>query len=290
MAVVTIATDFTGKVAESLTENPHILKYTGENLFTTGADYPSTSLRLPNEIQETDQASYDLIAIQDNSGVYSLVTGGNGISQVICSFDVIKAIEKTYGQTLWRGKTALVDKIEIVKNIVTDFTVTTIGATSVEKVEGGYSNKRFLSALTTENIWDAPVISEAESYGLAGSVSTKTISIENYIDAEGYIHFTTYGENNMVEGAYDNLLVDYAGLDITLDDSLTPEPEPTPEPTPEPEQQYVEKNIFLPAQYFGSDGSITEEGRKMLVDKHSLSGKRVSITSQPPIVSIRTYH
>ena len=233
MAVVTISTDFTGKVAGSLIENPNIVRYTGVNLFTTGADYPSANLRLPNEIKETDQSTYDLIATQDNSGIYSMVMEANTRPQIIFSFDVIKAIEKTYGQTLWKDKTALVDKIEIAKNIITNFKTMVRGSASNEKTKGVWTHERYLSALIAENTWDSPVISYAQSYGDIDTDLAKTIPINGYIDTEGYIHFSTYGEVLTIENSDGTVLADYAKLEITLNDTLAPEAPTNLTATPE---------------------------------------------------------
>ena len=143
--------------------------------------------------------------------------------QIIFSFDVIRAIENTYGQTLWNGKTELVDKIEIAKSIVTDFTAIISGYASNEKAKYTYTRQRYLSGLTTNNTWDSPVISHAESYGMPDTDLVKTIPIDGYIDAEGYLHFTNYGDLLTFDGGDSYLLADYAKLDITLDDTLAPD-------------------------------------------------------------------
>ena len=78
MTIVTITSDFTGKKAGSLIENPNIVRYTGNNIFASGgSDLPNTNILLPSEINETNQDTYDLVMIQNNSGMYSV----NGCSQ-----------------------------------------------------------------------------------------------------------------------------------------------------------------------------------------------------------------
>ena len=376
MAVVTIATDFSGKVEGDLSENSNVARFT--HYASSGDRDTSADLRLPIEIGETSQSNYNFISAKNGSGAISYAED-NTRPQIIFSFNVIRAIENIYGNTLWRGKTTLADKIEIAKSIVTNLTVIITGY-NFTTISGVTEINKYISALTTANVWDDPAIITT-SNKMTYTDASKTITLEGYIDTDGYIHFNAYGNiDDDIDGSnLDSVMnIDYPKLEITLDDSLAPEtptgltaspevgaitlnwtgvtgatsynvyrsmvsgsgyefigttgemvyvdhisttdstiyyyvvtavnehgtsehsqettiqaiPEPIPEPQPEPEpqQEYTERNIFLPAQYWGSDGSITEEGRKMLVDKHSLSGKRVSITSQPPIVSVRIYN
>ena len=112
-----------------------------------------------------------------------------------------------YEETLWRGKTALTDKIAIAKEIVSTITCTARG-----KAIGG--SKTLYLSVFNGTAYDSPV-----SMVTSARTSLTKNAPSTFIDSDGYIHFLLYNE----AGAYYMIEVDFASTNITLDNALAPE-------------------------------------------------------------------
>ena len=357
MAIVTVTSDFVGKIAGSLIENPNIARRTMHN--GTGNLDTSANVRLPSEVGELTDAYIlgELLPTKNNSG-FATSADYNTRAQIIFSFDVIAAIEKQSGQTLWRGKTLLAEKINIAKEIVQSATGLITGYGRISQIN---TYKCYMSALTDSNAWDTPIIGTQTNW----ADMLKTINLTGYIDSTGYVHFTVYTDLDPTADATANAIlnVDYAKLDITLDDTVEVIPSVptnvmasaqigqisiawvgdsnatsynvqrktggeafvtvgnTAETTYEDTSiglldtstytyrinamndsgesdysaevsiaaipQYLEHTIFIDPKHW-ANGELPQSIIKELVTKYNATGKRQSITSQHPIVCIRT--
>lgn len=270
MAIVTITSDFTGKIKGSLAENRNIGRLTYNGL--SGNNDSSPNILLPNQMGEIDtQAKYDYLGIK-GSWTISSVGDDNTRGQMIYSFDIIWAIEKIYGQTLWRGKTAIEDKIRIAKEIVQNVKATVRGY-GMNKYNGSnvWVYKMYVSALTDANVWDAPIV---DTHTTLYDVS-QTIDLDGYIDASGYIHITAYSDiDTLIDAtAQANVYIDYANIDITLDNDDKP---------------YTDVEVWIPRnRWIGF--YLTESVRQELVDRYNQVGKVQEVHTQKPLVTIRTY-
>ena len=222
MTVVTITSDFTGKKAGSLIENSNIARIT--NYSNTGDKDTKAELLLPTEMGEIPyDFQYVYLQTADRKSALSYADD-NTRSQSIFSFDVIRAIEASYGQTLWRGETDLAGKITIAKEIVKNMEFLVTVDSSRRTQEGNQNDEVFISALLNTNTWDYIGKSSYPTFTSYVDILAP-ITPTNYIDTDGYVHFTIYTDiDTFINDQYNvTLNVDYAKLDITLDDSLAPE-------------------------------------------------------------------
>ena len=197
MAVVTITTDFTGKVAGSLIENSNIV----EKMLSE-----STYSPLYEGWTEFTQNEYDLI--ETSGGIsYSLYSTPPNFTHILFSFNLISAIEKVYGQTLWRGKTTKMDKITIIKEIVSDISCTVVGKNA------GHSF-----------IYLAPYNYSAFKYGTTSYVNATTNLTPITVNIPS-AYMSNYDENAYFKyrggsSSAQYLYMDSASIDITLDDTV----------------------------------------------------------------------
>jgi predicted phage tail component-like protein len=104
-----VISDYKNKVFGSEVENPNLFRYGQATTFFTPATMTANST----------QGHIDGIKALDGShSLYSTSTSGN-IPQMIFSFNVIEILGRQLGTQIWRGKTALADKIAIAKEIIT---------------------------------------------------------------------------------------------------------------------------------------------------------------------------
>jgi hypothetical protein len=217
VAIVTLTTDFTGKILGSLTENPHIARHTAGG--GTGKYTPSGNLLLPWQMGEIQyQQTYTTLAINDNSPALSSSSSSNLANdrgQIAISYDVIWAIEQRYGQTLWQGKSSLEDKIRIAKEIVQEVTATFYGYGF--SYYGDFLYKRYMSVLSDDNVWSPPIKATNDTYvGL-----DYTTDLDGYIDGDGYVHFNIYTDIDTTPTQSNEMVnLTYTNIDITLDDSI----------------------------------------------------------------------
>ncbi len=112
----TLVSNFVGKTQGSLVGNSNISKFRSD----------SNYLRLPTDTgwtEITTQDSYNKISTADTQ-VIDIWTSGGNLSQQIYQFDVIAMLQNKYGSTIWKGKTALADKVAIAESLVTKITGT----------------------------------------------------------------------------------------------------------------------------------------------------------------------
>ena len=171
MALVTVTTDFTGKIAGSLTVNRNTAKGTG---------FSSTIMTAPTPYgawtSDYNQVQQDNLKVL-GTGYHQMYNTATSVAYSLYSFDIIAAIEKQYGQTLWRGKTLLAEKIAIAKEITSNIVCSASGkAPSALKT-------LYLSAFNG-TVYDTPVSASAS----AVTTLKKTVT-SNYIDSNGYVHF-----------------------------------------------------------------------------------------------------
>lgn len=105
----TIKQDFRGKVSGSIVESGHVLKHININ-----------TLKKPSEfVWEGQKLNYDNIKSLEGILNGERATEINFIPQQLFTFNIIRTLEDKYGPQIWQGKTTLVDKVAIAKQVIT---------------------------------------------------------------------------------------------------------------------------------------------------------------------------
>lgn len=198
-----IKQDFKGKVSGSTVENGHAAKHAGskttlvkptDNLSEAGPEYP----RL---FKDGDTPYYNITS-----------TINGGVAQQLYSFNIIRTLEDKFGPQIWQGKTALVDKITIAKQLIAKISVNWWGFGS-----GPVGNKAsFAWWRYSDSSWTT---TRTHSSNMVTILNTPTTAINTYINNEGFIHLLAYAEpsNGTVASVINT---DYVELELEVNTSL----------------------------------------------------------------------
>lgn len=111
----TIQTDFTGKVAGSTVENPHVAKRTWGG--ASGANSLLSPSSFPTDFNQSD---FNGLKVFDGTNAVLFNTGYNNIPQQLSSFNLISLIERKYGTPIPGATTA--EKVAWLKANITQLT------------------------------------------------------------------------------------------------------------------------------------------------------------------------
>lgn len=195
--------DFTNKVSGSLTENAHRGRYIGVGAPLTAKLTPATA-----GLVELSTTAYGYMRVDDYDSVtLTTVTSGNA-SQLLLSFDVLKALETKYGTAFWKGKTLIADKIAWAKKNLTEVAGIFNGKASV----GATNKTNFGIYNASTGVYSATVITHTNATNTTLRLPTSTF--DSFIGADGYIHFLAYSEQS--DGvATASLYANFSQLEVT---------------------------------------------------------------------------
>lgn len=201
-----IKQDFRGKVIGSVVNNGNISKVGfGSSLIS-----PANLSSFPYEVE------YE--RIDTLNGVYKTSnTANNGqFPQNVFSFDIIRTLQDKYGDVIWQGKTALADKINIAKQVVTNIQVNWHGYGS-SPTGNKATIKRWLGSTvgwfgTTNHVLGTVT-------KLSVGITNKEIELGQGIDANGFSHFLAHSEpsNGTVASVINT---DYVDVEIETNTNL----------------------------------------------------------------------
>lgn len=181
--------DFAGKVAGSVTENPHLFRYRNG---TTMPD-PSTST-------EAGQGSYDLIKTLDGASTFAGGTSASGgITQHLFSFNLIEYIKRKYGYT---------PTVQWLRDNANRLTMNWYGRGSGPS--GNKANLTIWNKLTGE--WSTTV---NHTNSTITKLSISTGSFSSFISDDGFAHFLAYAEASNGTTA-STVETDFAELEVEL--------------------------------------------------------------------------
>ncbi|MEC2390218.1 hypothetical protein BK717_20280 [Bacillus thuringiensis serovar malayensis] len=192
----TIKQDFRGKVSRSTLENGHVQK----------ANVASTSLLVPSAFaSEEPQWRYDRITSL-NAEPNSESAGANlCIAQILISFNIIRALQDKFGIQIWKGKTALADKLAIAKQLIVDYTATLYANGSSPRGNTLYI-KRWIPSTST---WFGSTTTTGSNLT---KVQTGSTNVQE-IDSDGFIHVIAYADAS--DGTRPSVVnIDYAMLEL----------------------------------------------------------------------------
>ncbi|HHB2481317.1 TPA: hypothetical protein ACORDH_002768 [Bacillus cereus] len=200
--IQTITSDFKGKVAGSVNENPHIMKGNGV----------SNTLQSPSgNWDENSQANYDLVNSLDGKlrTTTANISAEGAIPHQLYSFNVIRMVERELGEKLWRFSDSLESKLNIARKSIKLIRMYHSGNGS--NPNGNRLNLTFFNG----KMWH-----DALAYHVNGSITTInrqiTMSIESSIQSDGFVHFVAFTEmSNSVKPSVIN--TDYVYLMIEVE-------------------------------------------------------------------------
>ncbi len=165
----TMNVDFNGKVAGSLTENPHIARsYNGVLATSTGLG------------TELTQGQYDAHDFDDSVTTTLMTTTNTQLAQIIYSFDIVAHVEQQYG--VIPNASTLASKITWIKANFPSITVTWKGRGS--SPTGNNATLRVWSKAS--NTW---VLGTSNTTGSTANLSiTVTLSGFTWIDTDGKLY------------------------------------------------------------------------------------------------------
>lgn len=113
-SIVTITSDFSGKIKGSTVENPNIF-----HASNVASILPPTSY-----VFEPSQTSYDKLKSLDGTSA----SDGNGtndgkMANHVFSFDIISILERQFGIAVWGGASTIAQKVAIAKSLISRYNV-----------------------------------------------------------------------------------------------------------------------------------------------------------------------
>ena len=203
-----IKQDFRGKVSGSVVDNGNIAK----------GNAVSNALQTPSgNWDENVQANYDRTSSLDGSLRVSASNPVSGvIAQQLFSFDIIRTLQDKYGDVIWQGKTALADKINIAKQVVTNIQVNWHGY-GTSPTGNKATIKRWLGSTvgwfgTTNHVLGTIT-------KVSVSITNNEINLGQGIDTNGFAHFLAHSEPS--NGTVSSVInTDYVEIEIETNTNL----------------------------------------------------------------------
>lgn len=193
----TVTSDFLGKVENSNIENGNGLKlFHLETLATPSQSGGDAAQVYIDSISKLDGSPY----------VVSTPTGKVGlIAQSLISFDIVNYVERNYPE-LFRNANTIAEKVAVVKNKVTTFTVNVYA-----KGSGPSGNKVTLQNFGQAGNW------VGGSTNVTGNISKLKLSsqMKFFIANDGCIHSIVYAEKSN-EAVASSHTIDYADIEFTV--------------------------------------------------------------------------
>lgn len=193
--------NFTGKVAGSTVENPHVIKTTGS----------STLIAPSNFANEWSGTGYGLVSALDGDAGSSTTSASTNIAMQLYSFNLIEYVQRKYNTTVPGANKA--EKVQWLKDNVT-FVYSWYGYGS-----GPAGNK------ATTSFWDNGG-SQWDHYGATSHTSSSITKLSRgsgsdisvlsrLIDNEGFVHVLAHAEAS--DGTTASAInTDYVELEVTL--------------------------------------------------------------------------
>lgn len=197
---ITIVDDFAGKVSGSTVENPHISKKAN-----------STSLLAPTDVNfaEIIGSEYTQIDTLDSTVQTATTSVSGEIPQQIFSFNLIEIVERKFGEI------PAIDKVQWLKD----------NLHQIRCWWRGYGvnpngNKAYFACFNNvSNTYINPMIATSSTVeALTWIVSDNSISSNNVIDVNGYMHFITYTDASDGVTA-STIYTDYVSIEVELKSS-----------------------------------------------------------------------
>lgn len=197
--------DFTGKVAGSVTENPHVAKY-----ILSGT--PSTTLQPPTSgnASEATNTHYGLIPTLNGSSFSASRSGSSEMAQQVFSFNLIEHVQRKYSFTIPGADTAA--KVTWLKANIKQLKLYWHG-----KGSGPSGNKATISRFRSS--WT----NNSSGFQHTNNTITMLTAIENtmegFIQSDGFVHFLAYAEASngtiasTIETDFVELEVELVGVD-----------------------------------------------------------------------------
>lgn len=205
-SVITVTSDYVGKISGSVSENPNIAKAWDFTSLITMTQW--------NTRAEVNQANVDKIKALDANYTTWSWNGSNSIAQHLFSFDIISILERQMGISIWKGATLLSDKIAIAKNIVTNVKTDWYGFGN--SVTGNKATVKWWS--TGLNVWSTSKVA-THSNGTVSLLSLTDNAGLGYVDSNGFMHVTSYAEPS--DGVAQSVInTDYIKLTLTVNNPL----------------------------------------------------------------------
>jgi hypothetical protein len=190
--------DFTNKISGSVVENPHVYKR-----------YAGTVLQPPTNAGyvENVQAWYD--AIKTLNGITQLYQNTTNLfyASNLFSFNIIEALQRIYGDFVWKGATTLPDKITRANELITKFVPTVYGYGSSP------TGNKYLLRSWNGSAWN-PSLGTTHTNG---TITPLTHNLNtSYLMSDGIVHVLVNSEvsNGTVASAINT---DYVELTISVD-------------------------------------------------------------------------
>jgi len=199
--------DLEGKIAGSVVENPHIVKWGF-----------SSTLILPNGSWggEESQAQYDAAKTLDGT-VRPITTTTNGqISQRLESKNLIEYVIRKHGSWLFGSAVTVAERVAWLKANVSKL----VGNGYISG-SGPAGNKVSLASFNaTGNVWYTPATTTSATIVKVSNV-VPTASVPSLIDANGFVHFSIYADasNGTIASGIN---IDTFDLDVELNVSVLP--------------------------------------------------------------------
>jgi len=186
-----------GKIVLSTSENPHEIKFKADPII----------LETPSNIQTNpSQVTFTTISKLDGSLWVRSTSVVGGIAQSLFSFNIIEAVERSYGRI---PKLTLAEKIQWIKDNVTSYNGIWSGFGS--SVGGNKATVAFWSH--TSLAWTSATSHSNSTVSSLNRVIT--LSSANAIDANGFVYFIAYAEPS--DGTTPSIInSDYMELEILI--------------------------------------------------------------------------
>lgn len=197
---------FEDKITASTLENPNKFRYRQATAIGLVVDFTT----------EVSQSHYDAVeAIGGTNSTWGTTTSGN-IPQMLWSFDILQILERRYGIDVWKGKTALSDKVARAKTLIT----------KIKYDYRGYATNPTGNTVTLAR-WKSDDNTWYGNWAYNNTVVTQHLISSatpvNNIDANGFIHLLAYtsASNGTIAS---NLITDYVNLDLSVTLDYKPVP------------------------------------------------------------------
>lgn len=200
--------NFVGKIAGSVVENPHIVKYTTSQ----------NTLLAPSNgtLAEYPQVSYDRIVTLNGDSQQHVGPLTSGlISQVVFSFNLIEHVLRKYGSAIFNGAVTTVDRVTWLKANVWRINVNWYGYGS-----GPAGNKATL-ARWNGTTWGGSLPTNTTATVAKVSLQDVNPNFNPLIDANGMMHYLVYADASDGTTA-STVYTDYIDLEVELNVQTVP--------------------------------------------------------------------